>query len=127
VAVTTQTTTQPSDVSCNIRILVSWLSDQASWVIACFLVEACLDRLVARWLRERDPKMALSLLPYHAMSEAYEQLSLFFNILMAAGVGGFGFVSDPRLLGQSLLIAKEIYLAAGGHAAVRRFVRRTSI
>jgi 4,4'-diaponeurosporenoate glycosyltransferase len=87
-----------------------------------FFVEGGLDRLLARWLRERDPGLALSLLPYHTMSDPYEQLSLFFNIFMAAGAGGFGFVSEPRLFGQSLLIAKEIYLAAGGHAAVRGFV-----
>ena len=81
-----------------------------------------LDRLIARWVRERDPGLVLSLLPYHAMSAAYEQLSLFFNILMAGGAGGFGLVSEPRLFGQSLLIAKETYVAAGGHAAVRGFV-----
>ncbi len=87
-----------------------------------FFVEGGLDRLMALWLRERDRRLVLSMLPYHAMSAAYEQLSLFFNILMAAGAGGFGFVSEPRLFGQSLLIAKETYFAVGGHAAVRGFV-----
>jgi 4,4'-diaponeurosporenoate glycosyltransferase len=87
-----------------------------------FFVEGGLDRLMARWLREHDPRLVLSLLPYHAMSHEYEQLSLFFNILMAAGAGGFGLVSEPRLFGQSLLITKETYVAAGGHAAVRGFV-----
>jgi 4,4'-diaponeurosporenoate glycosyltransferase len=87
-----------------------------------FFVDGGLDRIIARWLREHDRTLALSLLPYHAMNDAYEQLSLFFNILMAAGAGGFGFVSEPRLFGQSLLITKETYLAAGGHAAVRGFV-----
>jgi 4,4'-diaponeurosporenoate glycosyltransferase len=87
-----------------------------------FFVEGGLDRLVARWLSERDRRLVLSLLPFHAMSDEYEQLSLFFLILMAAGAGGFGFVSAPRVFGQSLLIAKETYLAAGGHAAVRGFV-----
>ena len=71
---------------------------------------------------ERDPGLVLSLLPYHAMSATYEQLSLFFNVLMAAGAGGFGLVSEPRLFGQSLLITKETYFAVGGHAAVRGFV-----
>jgi 4,4'-diaponeurosporenoate glycosyltransferase len=56
------------------------------------------------------------------MSAAYEQLSLFFNVLMAAGAGGFGLASQPRLFGQSLLISKRTYLAVGGHATVRRFV-----
>jgi len=64
----------------------------------------------------------LSLLPYHAMNSGYEQLSLFFNILMAAGAGGFGASSTPRLFGQSLLISKDAYFDAGGHASVRGVV-----
>jgi len=87
-----------------------------------FFVDGGLDRLIVRWLRECDPRLVISLLPYHAMNAAYEQLSLFFIVLMAGGAGGFGFVSQPRLFGQSLLIAKETYFAVGGHAAVRGFV-----
>jgi 4,4'-diaponeurosporenoate glycosyltransferase len=87
-----------------------------------FFVGRGLDNLVASWIRERDPRLVLSLLPYHAMGAAYEQLSLFFNVLMAAGAGGFGLVSEPRLFGQCLLIAKETYFAVDGHAAVRGFV-----
>jgi 4,4'-diaponeurosporenoate glycosyltransferase len=87
-----------------------------------FFVKEGLERLVAHWRREQDPRLVLSLLPYHAMSYPYEQLSLFFNVLMASGAGGFGLVSKPRLFGQSLLIAKETYGAVGGHAAVRGFV-----
>jgi 4,4'-diaponeurosporenoate glycosyltransferase len=87
-----------------------------------FFVERGLDRLISRWLAERNPVLVLSLLPYHVMSATYEQLSLFFNLLMAAGAGGFGLVSEPRLFGQSLLISKETYFAVGGHAAVRGFV-----
>ena len=87
-----------------------------------FFVDRGLDRLVVSWLRECDPRLVLSVLPYHAMSATYEQLSLFFNVLMAGGAGGFGLVSEPRLFGQSLLIAKETYFAVGGHAAVRGFV-----
>lgn len=87
-----------------------------------FFVAGGLDRLLTRWFAERDPGQVLSVLPYHAMSATYEQLSLFFNVLMAAGAGGFGLVSGPRLFGQSLLISKETYFAVGGHAAVRGFV-----
>jgi 4,4'-diaponeurosporenoate glycosyltransferase len=87
-----------------------------------FFVGNGLDRLIARFITECDPELVLSLLPYHSMSDAYEQFSLFFIILMAAGAGGFGVVSEPRLFGQSLLIAQETYLTAGGHAAVSGFV-----
>ncbi len=78
-----------------------------------------LDRVIGRWLCERDRRFVLSLLPFHEMHSAYEQFSIFFNILMAAGAGGFGAVTTPRLFGQSLVISKEAYSAAGGHAAVR--------
>ncbi len=81
-----------------------------------------LERMVSRWLREQDRRLVLSLLPYHAMHAPYEQLSLFFNVLMAAGAGGFGAFSAPKLFGQSLLISKGIYFGAGGHAAVRGIV-----
>jgi 4,4'-diaponeurosporenoate glycosyltransferase len=81
-----------------------------------------LDRVISCWSSEQNPRAIISVLPYHAMVRAYEQLSLFFNILMAAGAGGFGAVAAPRLFGQCLLISKEEYSAAGGHAAVRGIV-----
>jgi 4,4'-diaponeurosporenoate glycosyltransferase len=87
-----------------------------------FFVDGGLNRLMTRRLAERDPGLVLSLLPYHAMSATYEQLSLIFNVLTAAGAGGFGLVSEPRLFGQSLLIPKATYFAVGGHAAVRGLV-----
>lgn len=80
------------------------------------------DRLVSCWTCEHDRRLVLSVLPYHEMDEAYEQLSLFFNVLMAAGAGGFSPFSAPRLFGQSLLISRDAYFAAGGHAAVRGIV-----
>src|SRR5271163_4007679 len=49
-----------------------------------YFVKGGLDRVIACWLCERDSGLVLSLLPYHAMDAAYEQLSLFFSILMAA-------------------------------------------
>lgn len=81
-----------------------------------------LDRVISCWLRKQDRRLVLSLLPYHAMDAAYEQLSLFFNVLMAAGAGGFGAIAPPRLFGQSLLISRDAYFEAGGHAAVRGVV-----
>ncbi|HEY3706058.1 MAG TPA: hypothetical protein VGL22_13430 [Terracidiphilus sp.] len=76
------------------------------------------DRMMSCWLREREPRLVLSLLPHHEVQAVYEQLSLFFNILMAAGAGGFGVLTPPRLFGHSLLISRTTYFGAGGHAAV---------
>lgn len=75
-----------------------------------------------RLLAHADTRAAVSVLPYHVMDRRYEQLSLFFNLLMALGAGGFGLLSRPRLFGQSLLIPGQLYNAAGGHAAVRRHI-----
>ncbi|HVT99478.1 MAG TPA: glycosyltransferase, partial [Acidobacteriaceae bacterium] len=76
-----------------------------------------LDRLIARWQRAQDPNLILSLLPWHAITAMYEQLSLFFNLLMASA--GFAIFARPRLFGQSLLVTRQMYNAAGGHAVVR--------
>ena len=78
-----------------------------------------LERLVARWQVEGDSGLSISLLPYHRMHAAYEQLSLLFCLLMAAGAGGFGVFGRTRLFGQSLLIPRATYFAVGGHSAVR--------
>jgi 4,4'-diaponeurosporenoate glycosyltransferase len=63
---------------------------------------------------------ALSILPFHRTQCWYEELSLFFNIVMAMGAGGFGRLDAPHLFGQSLLIDRELYRKAGGHEAVKQ-------
>ena len=63
---------------------------------------------------------ALSLLPFHRTRRCYEELSLFFNILVAMGAGGFGKLDPPHLFGQSLVIGRDLYAKAGGHESVKR-------
>lgn len=65
---------------------------------------------------------ALSILPFHVTQEPYEELSLFFNILLAGGAGGFSGFDEARLFGQTLLIDKDLYFKAGGHRAVKEHV-----
>ena len=79
-----------------------------------------LECLIANWARRNDPALALSLLPWHEMSSPLEQLSLFFNVLMASA--GFAALAPPRLFGQSLLLTRDLYDACGGHASVRGLV-----
>jgi len=67
----------------------------------------------------RPPNTALSILPFHRTQCWYEELSLFFNILVAIGAGGFGRLDPPHLFGQSLLVSRDLYYRAGGHASVR--------
>lgn len=78
-----------------------------------------LDRLLAAWDQRSGRRVALSLLPFHITRAPYEELSLFFNLLMAFGAGGFGLLGKPKLFGQSLLISRPLYDACGGHGAVR--------
>ena len=65
---------------------------------------------------------ALSALPFHVTHKPYEELSLFFNLLMAIGAGGFGGFDRPHLFGQSLMIRRELYSKAGGHQSVRQYL-----
>jgi len=78
-----------------------------------------LTRLLAAWEQDAGKQAALSALPFHITKAPYEQLSLFFNLLMAFGAGGFGALGTPKLFGQCLLISRELYQACGGHGAVR--------
>jgi len=62
---------------------------------------------------------ALSLAPYHRTSEPYEELSLFFHLLMVFGAGGFGAFGKARLFGQCMILPRQLYRKIGGHEAVR--------
>ena len=66
------------------------------------------------------PNIAYSILPFHHTQLWYEELSLFFNILVAMGAGGFGKLDPPHLFGQSMLIPRDLYNQAGGHQSVKR-------
>jgi 4,4'-diaponeurosporenoate glycosyltransferase len=79
-------------------------------------------RTIAQFFAALPPNAALSVLPYHRTGRWYEELSLFFNIVMAIGAGGFGRVDTPHLFGPSLLLRKDLYERAGGHQAVRQYI-----
>lgn len=56
---------------------------------------------------------AFSVAPHHRVEKPYEQLSAFFNVIMVASTAGHG------LFGQTLLVDRASYEAAGGHQEVR--------
>lgn len=66
---------------------------------------------------------AISLLPYHVMTQIYEQLSAGFNLIMAWSVGALTpcarAAKQNGLFGQSLCIDRTHYRQSGGYAAVR--------
>ncbi len=84
-----------------------------------WFVPGGLDQLLSAWHRYSRKHVALSLLPFHALRDPYEELALFFNMLMAIGAGGFGVFDRPKLFGQCLLVSRDLYEACGGHSAVR--------
>ena len=83
----------------------------------CYFAPEGLTRVID-WMGE-EGSVAVSVLPYHSTQCWYEELSLFFNLMMAAGTGSFGAAGEGKLFGQSLIIRKELYERAGGHHAVR--------
>jgi 4,4'-diaponeurosporenoate glycosyltransferase len=76
-------------------------------------------RLMALFAASGPQRAVVSVLPYHRVERAYEQLSVYFHLLMAMGAGGFGLMEKPKLFGQSLLLRRDAYRRSGGHAAIR--------
>ncbi len=64
--------------------------------------------------------------PYHAMKKGYESLSLFFNIMIMAGIGAFTIfgkrVRPSGSFGPCMLCSKKDYFDLGGHEAVKQKV-----
>ena len=87
-----------------------------------YFVSGGYEKLAAYYGMRKEGGTVLSLLPYHIMEKPYEELSIFFNLLMAMGAGGFGAIGTAKLFGQSMLIPRESYDACGGHGSVRRAI-----
>ena len=76
-----------------------------------------LSRLIAAYERNRT---ALSVQPYHLPKRAYEQLSLFFN-LVQVGANGSALPKPISLglYGPVILLPRETYFSIGGHASIQ--------
>lgn len=70
---------------------------------------------------ERDG--ILSVQPYHRTRRLYEQLSMFFNIIMMAAMGPFTVMGKRLkpigLFGPCVVMSKAYYFESGGHAPVK--------
>lgn len=68
----------------------------------------------------------ISVCPWHRIERPYEELSVFFNLLMLGGIGAFTVKGDEArgigLFGQTMMISRRLYDEVGGHGAVRRTV-----
>ncbi len=86
----------------------------------CFFLANGFQRILSQFLElNASQKAALSILPWHDIQKNYENFSLFFNLIMAAGTGSFKVGPTHCLVGQSLLVYKEDYFLSGGHEAVK--------
>jgi len=65
----------------------------------------------------------VSIQPYHKTRRLYEQLSMFFNIIMMGAMGPFTVMGSRikpiGLFGPCVVMKKEYYLESGGHIAVK--------
>lgn len=69
---------------------------------------------------------AMSICAYHVVPRLYEQLSAYFNLMMAAGIGAFTILGSQRppsgLFGPFLMVDRKAYRRSGGHAAVKEHI-----
>jgi 4,4'-diaponeurosporenoate glycosyltransferase len=71
-----------------------------------------------------DEHCTISVQPYHRIAKAYEQLSIFFNIILigANGTGMPGKNFSVGLYGPLILISKADYDEIGGHKVAQRAI-----
>ncbi|MBK1826085.1 glycosyltransferase [Haloferula rosea] len=83
-----------------------------------------LERLLSAAAAE--PGAVFSVCPWHRIERAYEELSVFFNLLMVGGIGAFTWRGDQAtgigLFGQTFLVSRKRYGELGGHEAVKQTV-----
>ncbi|MGL4337996.1 MAG: glycosyltransferase [Turicibacter sp.] len=69
---------------------------------------------------------ALSVQPFHTVHHWFEQCSLFFNLILVAGMHSFSIFSNTKtaigLFGPVIMISKHDYEKIGGHKAVKNQV-----
>ena len=84
------------------------------------LTENGLNRIIERFFEEETP---LSVQPYHQMKRPYEQLSIFFNLIVMMSTNSytpFQHKLKPHVFfGPCQVIKKEDYMKIGGHEKVK--------
>lgn len=73
-----------------------------------------------------DESSVHSICPYHRIERLYEELSVFFNVIMLLGMNAFtargGSAAGIGLFGQAMFLSRRSYDLVGGHTKVRREV-----
>jgi 4,4'-diaponeurosporenoate glycosyltransferase len=77
----------------------------------------------------RKRKAPITIQPFHVMEKNYEWWSLFFNIMIVAGIGAFTAlgkkIKPSGGFGPFLLIDKEYYFSIGGHKRTKDSILET--
>ena len=105
-------------------------ADAAKGDVLFFLdADVCLEKdALARlaWVSDHSPQAIISICPWHRTQKAYEQLSVFFNLLMVGGIGAFT-LRGPHakgigLFGQTMWISRSLYRTIDGHHSVKKTI-----
>lgn len=82
-----------------------------------------LEKILAAFAEEQSP---LSVQPYHLMKKSYEQLSLFFNLIVMMTTGLFtprgSSIKASSFFGPCQVIAKKDYWRVDGHAVAKHAI-----
>ena len=74
----------------------------------------------------KEENCAHSICPYHRIEKRYEELSVFFNVIMLLGMNAFTFKGPAAagigLFGQAMFVSRRNYVLVGGHERVKREV-----
>jgi 4,4'-diaponeurosporenoate glycosyltransferase len=102
-------------------------AEQAKGQLLLFLdadVRLVPDSLAKLLIAYESADCTISVQPYHRISKAYEQLSMFFNVILI-GANGTGLPiknSKAGLYGPVILISRGDYEEIGGHRAAQRTI-----
>ena len=82
-----------------------------------------LKKIVDTYLLSSDnSEIAMSIVPFHKVEKPYEELSAFFNIIMAGSMNAFTPIKKTNptgLFGPTLIVSKENYYKINGHESVK--------
>ena len=74
----------------------------------------------------KEENCAHSICPYHRVEKGYEELSVFFNVIMLLGMNAFTVkgwaASGIGLFGQAMFVSRRSYDLVGGHERVKHEV-----
>ena len=82
-----------------------------------------LEKIIREYIKKGG---LLTIQPYHVTKKYYEQLSLFFNMILMAGTNAFtpfgSKIKPGASFGPCVVCRREDYFKAGGHQAIKSYI-----